>query len=142
LRGEDKEVSERDLVAQASSSILASVIRDLRKAKKSVRTSTLSGIIGRSVQGVYAKYGKAPPEVPEHLIFRVLRVLEREGLGRLSDTGKTFSLDRESKQNIEEVSSNDERRKMIEAVISEILLRVHEHPLKLDATQPLESDHT
>ncbi|MEM2542191.1 MAG: hypothetical protein QXR35_01825, partial [Candidatus Korarchaeum sp.] len=83
-----------------------------------------------------------PPEVPEHLIFRVLRVLEREGLGRLSDTGKTFSLDRESKQNIEEVSSNDERRKMIEAVISEILLRVHEHPLKLDATQPLESDHT
>ncbi|MEM1983895.1 MAG: hypothetical protein QXW76_01360 [Candidatus Korarchaeum sp.] len=142
LRVEDKEVSERDLIAQASSSILASVIRDLRKAKKSVRTSTLSGIIGRSVQGVYAKYGKAPPEVPEHLIFRVLRVLEREGLGRLSDTGKTFSLDRESKQNIEEVSSNDERRKMIEAVISEILLRVHEHPLKLDATQPLESDHT
>ncbi|MDW8035585.1 MAG: hypothetical protein RMI85_03925, partial [Candidatus Korarchaeum sp.] len=134
VRVEDKEISERDLAVQASSNLLASVIRDLRKAKKSVRTSTLFGIIEKSIEGVYANYGKAPPEVSERSVLRILEVLEREGLGRLSDTGKTFSLDRESKQSIEDLSSNEERKKRVEAVISEILLRIHEHPPKLDVS--------
>lgn len=132
VRVEGKEVSEHDLAYQASSTILTSIVRDLKKAKKSVRTSTLAEIIKKGVEGVYGNYGRAPPELSERLILSILRLLERERLGRLSETGKSFSLDIESKRNIEEISSNEERRRKVEAAISEIFLTAQGRLSKLD----------
>ncbi|RDD53625.1 MAG: hypothetical protein BA066_03400 [Candidatus Korarchaeota archaeon NZ13-K] len=133
VRVKDREVSDQDILAQASSAIVSSLMRELRRARKMVRTSTLSDLIRRSLEGVYARYGRAAPDLPEILVDRILRLLEREGLGRLSETGKSFSLSAESKRNLEELSLDEGRRRDMERVVSGILLRMQEQAPGLDA---------
>lgn len=125
----EREVSEQELLSQVSSSIVTSLLRELRKARTSKRISTLSGLIESAVQGVYRSYNKAPLKLTESFTYRILRIMEREGLGRISETGKSFNLDGNAKRRVEELYSEEARRK-IERVVLDELLRYRGHESK------------
>ncbi|MCD6348512.1 MAG: hypothetical protein J7L91_02690, partial [Candidatus Korarchaeota archaeon] len=124
------EVSGDKLLRAASSSILSSLLRELKAGRTSKRVTTLTSVIVASLDSVYSSAGASPPLIPPHLIDKLLRVLVREGLGRLSKTGKSFMLSRESRLLIEELERDDERRRNVESVIYDVLLQsIEEKPL-------------
>ncbi len=124
------EVSGDKLLRAASSSILSSLLRELKAGRTSKRVTTLTSVIVASLDSVYSSAGTSPPLIPPHLIDKLLRVLVREGLGRLSKTGKSFMLSRESRLLIEELERDDERRRNVESVIYDVLSQsIEEKPL-------------
>jgi len=121
-------LSEDKLLRQAASSILSSLIRELKRAKTSKRTTTLINAIVASVDSVYAGAGTRPPAVGSGTINMIIRVLIREGLGRLSESGKSLMLNREARLILEEIERDDKRRRDVELVIYDILSRSKEVP--------------
>jgi len=126
MRGSVKvkeEASEQDILMEASASLLSSVFRELKKAKTSKRYDTLSKLIARSIESVFSKYGERPPSIQDTVIYRIVRILEREGIGRMSQSGKSFSVDKDCRLKIEEIESDLERRRRIERIIFDVLSR-------------------
>ncbi len=117
--GVDRDV----LLRKASSVVLSSLIRELRGAKTSKRMSTLSNVIVASVDSVFRGAGIEAPVMSPGTVEMVIRVLVREGVGRLSSTGKSLMLSREARLILEEVERNEKRRKSIETVIYDVLSR-------------------
>ncbi len=119
-------LSEDKLLRQAASSILSSLIRELKRAKTSKRMTTLINAIVASVDSVYAGAGTRPPSMESGTINMIIRVLIREGLGRLSESGKSLMLNREARLILEEIERDDKRRRDVELVIYDILSRSKE----------------
>lgn len=119
--GEGEGVSGDKLLRQAASSILSSLFRELRRAKSSKRVSTLAKVIAASVDSVY-KGAKIPsPGVSTQTIDLILSVLVREKLGTLSPSKKTFTLSREAPILLNDLETDEKRRRNVELVIYDIL---------------------
>jgi hypothetical protein len=112
-----EEVSERDILSEASVNILSSILRELRKAKSSKRYDTLSNLIVRTVEDTFRKYGASTPPLSSNVILGIVKILEREGMGRISQSGKSFNIDKDCRLRIEEIEQDIERRRRIERVI-------------------------
>ncbi len=120
------DVSEDKLLRQAASSVLSSLIRELKRAKTSKRMTTLINAIVASVDSVYSGAGARPPAIGSTTINMIVRVLIREGLGRLSESGKSLMLNREARLILEEIERDDKRRRDVELVIYDILSKSKE----------------
>jgi hypothetical protein len=112
-----EEVSERDILSEASVNILSSILRELRKAKSSKRYDTLSNLIVRTIEDTFRKYGASTPPLSSNVILGIVKILEREGMGRISQSGKSFNIDKDCRLRIEEIEQDMERRRRIERVI-------------------------
>lgn len=119
----DSGVDRDALLRKASSVVLSSLIRELRGARTSKRMSTLSNVIVASVDSVFRGAGVEAPVMSPGTVEMVIRVLVREGVGRLSSTGKSLMLSKEARLVLEEVERNENRRKRVEAVIYDVLSR-------------------
>ena len=120
------EISKDKLLRAAASSVLSSLIRELKAGRHSKRITTLSNVIINSFEAVYSGANITAPVLPAHIIDKVLRILVREGLGRFSKTGKSFMLSKESRLLLEELERDDERRRRVESVIYDILAQSKE----------------
>jgi hypothetical protein len=112
-----EEVSERDILSEASVNILSSILRELRKAKSSKRYDTLSNLIVRTIEDTFRKYGASTPPLSSNVILGIVKILEKEGMGRISQSGKSFNIDKDCRLRIEEIEQDIERRRRIERVI-------------------------
>ncbi len=119
------------LLRKASSAILSSLIRELKKAKTYKRISTLSNVIMASVDSVFRGAGVEAPSMSPGTVDMVIRVFVREGIGRVSGTGKSLVLNREARFVLNEVEKDEKRRKNVELVIYDVLSKgmVKEAPL-------------
>jgi hypothetical protein len=112
-----EEVSEQDILSEASVNVLSSVLRELRGAKSSKRYETLSKLIARAIEDTFRKHGASPPSLSSNVILGIVKILEREGMGRISQSGKSFNIDKDCRLRIEEIEQDMERRRRIERVI-------------------------
>lgn len=118
-----EEVSEQDILLEASVNVLSSVLRELRRAKSSKRYGTLSSLIVKAIEDTFRKYGASPPSLSSNVILGIVKVLEREGMGRISQSGKSFSIDKDCRLRIEEIEQDVERKRRIERVIFDTISR-------------------
>jgi len=118
-----EEVSEQNILLEASANVLSSVLRELREAKSFKKYETLSNLIDKTVENTFRKYGASPPSLPKNVILGIVKVLEREGMGRISQSGKSFSIDKDCRLRIEEIERDVKRRERIEKMIFDIISR-------------------
>ena len=118
-----EEVNEQDILLEASANVLSSVLRELREAKSFKKYETLSNLIDKTVENTFRKYGASPPSLPKNVILGIVKVLEREGMGRISQSGKSFSIDKDCRLRIEEIERDVKRRERIEKMIFDIISR-------------------
>ncbi len=118
---EEAGVDRDSLLRKASSAVLSSIMRELRRTKTYKRISTLSNIIAASIDSVFGGAGIEAPAMSSGTIDLVIRVLVREGLGRLSGSGKSLVLSREARLILDEIERDDDRRRKVELVIYDVL---------------------
>ncbi len=116
-----EEEKSRVLLRASVSSFLEALRREV-KDKSSKRVSTLYKILISRLDAVYSSSGLTPPQVPVGRFMAVLRILEREGLGSLSKTGKSLLLSKEQRKSWEELSESSDRRRFIEETICDVIL--------------------
>jgi hypothetical protein len=118
-----EEISEQDILSEASTNVLSSVLRELKRAKNSKRYETLSKVIVGSIEMIFNKYGMKFPSFSDTMISEIVKALEREGIGKLSQSGKSFYIDSDSRSIINDIEQDLERRKRVEKIIFNIISR-------------------